>query len=576
MNSALNSITACGDAGCAICITSGTGQCKSCLPGYILNSSSNCEASDPNCKERLDSNNCVACVENYYLTTTFTCSKCPDNCATCADYNGCTACEEGYYGGSPITSCTICPSNYKTCVSGSSLTLTCNLGYFQTTNGAGSKICSQCQTTCTHAKCGVSAGQGCQDSAGCKSGSYFDSAKYTCEECAVGAQTCTSSATSAPINNYYLVTGGTPDIVSASRGCTSSSADTGCIACDNAKNFYLSSNACNRCSEGCTSCSSSGCASNGCSTKFRHNSTDNTCEPCPYNCNTCTTSASYCDASGCETNYWRNESTKLCEACTQGCNSTCADTTGCPSANSGWILKSGQTNCTTCPSGCSVCTESGSCSTCKSGYYKDGTGTCNFCPAGCICTDYTSNLNPVGCTSCTTDSGFYYSSNTCVACELNCLACSDATTCTKCDNVNNYYLSSANCVTCGEGCTTCSDSNSGCTTVTEGYMIISLIAHKCTDVGASQCTTNVASASVCLANYYHIASLDCTQCPFGCENTCQTTIGCPASGNFVLDGWFFTNAGGGVNSVTACPSNLNCKTCSNVSTCSTCMTSNFY
>jgi hypothetical protein len=135
-------------------------------------------------------------------------------------------------------------------------------------------------------------------------------------------------------------------------------------------------------------------------------------------------------------------------------------------------------------------------------------------------------------------------------------------------------------VTCGEGCSTCAD-GSGCSAVIEGWFIVSNVAEICIPDGGKTCTGNVNTAASCFANYFLKTGGTCTQCPFGCSANCVTDNGCPSGGSPALDGFYWTNGGGGTaeNPVATCVSSaplVDCKTCSNATTCTTCMTSNFY
>ena len=584
-----SAISACGDINCNYCITGGTSQCKFCKIGYNLTTTNTCVIADQYCQSKKSSTDhtvsswkdCAECIPNYFLYDyaslsslgsfpDFSCLQCPDHCAVCSNFVACIQCEDGYYSttSTPYTSCTKCPDNYKSCTSGSANFLVCNKGYYIISDGASQK-CKQCQATCQNDGCGdgTTPDRGCKTSAKCNSGSYFES--YQCEECPVGSSTCNSSNALSCLPMFWINTTATPNsCISASRGCTTDVDNTGCTACDSAKNYYLNGSTCSECSVGCQTCGTGGCIDCGTSSFFRHDSSNKICEPCPYNCKTCNTSSSTCDASGCDTHFWRDGSNFLCKPCTQGCNGSCSDTIGCSSANEGWISLSGSTGPTKCETGCKVCTSSGSCTTCFSTYYKDGTGTCTICPPGCVCTDYTNNLSSVGCTSCIVDGQYYYSSNSCVACEANCLACSSTTICTKCDNPNHYFISTADCIYSGDGCST--TGVTGCSIKKDGYMIDgSNITQKCTDIGATNCSP-VATAIACESNYY-LSSGNCIQCYWGC--TACNTSGCQSSSN-VQNGFYYV--AGTPNTVDDCRvAKTNCKQCSSAGTCGTCQ-ENYY
>ena len=271
-------------------------------------------------------------------------------------------------------------------------------------------------------------------------------------------------------------------------------------------NYFNSSNFCVQCTSPCFGCTSSAVTSctsciaptvlnnsqclSSCPNGYYNNT--GVCSLCTSPCLTCSSSATNCTS--CVNNTYLNGNS---------CGNDCAGVTGTYADNSTWT-------CAACISNCSSCSGSSSnCTGCASTYFLTGTNICTQnCPTGTakenstsctcnftVCATCVLTINT--CLTCATGlvlrnssclsscgTGYYNSSNTCVACVANCDTCS-ASGCSACSTsapilYNSSCIatcpsgssqSGSTCITCITGCSACS-STTICTSCLSIYYLV--------------------------------------------------------------------------------------------------------
>ena len=459
----------------------GPDSCLTCMDRFVFK-----EGKCQNCPElclTCNSNECLTCVDHssvneyicvcedsYYLSQG-QCAKCGTDCLKCSNIDQCDLCPEGYFHS--YGNCFKCPNTCLTC--DSSTCLTCKPGASITSN-----IC----------KCD----SGIEDSSG------------NCLTCSLGCKTCSVSGDCITCEDGYLLN---PDFScrKCDRLCNQCS-ENSCKTCrDNAVisgslcvckiGFYLSSNSCQSCTEGCTICNSTACSF--CEPKYYLS--DRKCVSCPSLCLTCI--ATKCTS--CTTNAYILNGLCLCRA--------------------GFYNLEGE--CALCPNGCTSCLTASNCFTCLRGYYILGS-SCLICPELCL------SCNSTSCIQCKTNAiiennncacrkGYYNNQGVCTLCTLGCSKCSASDSCSEC--INGYYLSDKSCNKCDELCTKCDITK--CLTC-KPYAIISSNTCICRNgayynagscspckLGCSMCT-GIEVCSSCSSGYY-LTDSSCTICQEGCS-----------------------------------------------------------
>jgi hypothetical protein len=257
-----------------------------------------------------------------------------------------------------------------------------------------------------------------------------------------------------------------------------------------------------------------------------------------------------------------------CLTCETGCN-TC-DSAKCIKCSYNLYLESGKCvsqcsagrfansvrECLACPTNCNVCNSSISCQACNLGFFiKSG-----FCVPSC-------------------GSGFVANMNTCLACGFGCESCNplDVKTCLKCKtglvllngvcqnscpltyfkDVNNICTKCiAFCDICNDGisCLTCSSSYflhpskqlcSKTQYCNDGFKLENGICVPCAVSGCRDCSTNKFTCTGCTSPLLNVDQLSCvTTCPAGRFKNGLICEKCPAT----------------------------CATCTDVNTCTSCIT----
>lgn len=120
-----NQILTCS-GGCSVCplgYSLNQGQCVSCT-------TSQCQTCNPTNPDQ-----CYSCLPGFYLNSNSQCTACPSSCATCLTGNGCLTCASGYttLANAPITpggyQCIACDSPCATCINTPDYCTSCVDGY---------------------------------------------------------------------------------------------------------------------------------------------------------------------------------------------------------------------------------------------------------------------------------------------------------------------------------------------------------------------------------------------------------------------------------------------------------------
>ncbi|CAG9335719.1 unnamed protein product [Blepharisma stoltei] len=538
-----NTICSACNTNCATCTTSAT-NCATCSDPTHMSAAPTCACP---ANGALSGTTC-SCNTGYYFCANTFCCACNTNCATCqvSDGNCLTCSDPTHMSAAPQCSC---PTN------GALLgtTCTCNAGYYFSAN----TVCSACNMNC--ATCQTSAGNClvCSDpthmsaapicacpsngalsgtTCTCNAGFYFIR-NTICSACSMNCATCITSA-----ENCVTCANTTHMSVAPACACPTNGALSGNTCTCNAGYYFSSNTVCSACNTNCAMCEVSDGNCLRCSDPT-HMSAAPACA-CPTNgalsVTTCT----------CNTGYYFSANT-VCSACNTNCATctssadncvTCADTThmsaapacACPTngalsgntctCNAGYYFSS-NTVCSACNTNCAMCKVSdGNCLTCSDPTHMSAAPAC-ACPTN----------GALSGTTCTCNTGYYFSSNTvCSACDSNCAACSGtanicltcvdtthmsaAPTCacpangalsgTSCTcNAGYYFNSNTVCSACNNSCATCTISASNCITCVDPTHMSA--------APACACPANASlsgSTCICNAGYYFSSNTVCSAC----------------------------------------------------------------
>ena len=440
------------DSGAGICTGSSS---ISCVSGYELTDGV-CKKCESNCLTCYEGK-CTSCYEGYYLNET--CVKCQHGCLDCIQ-NECLYCSSGFfkYNGN----CILCPSECSTCLN-ETICTSCKIGFYLSDSQCSScadyvYACADADTSlkciqkyyldnsdcskCVDEECGWCSGTGgCYE---CVEGSYLNS--YECFSCVdLNCAVCNQTDCFECLNGFYLYSG---ECKSCSTGCSSCQGTDSCEVCENG--YYLNDGAsCVECPENCGFCNSFQCIqcesgyiidANGickicnsqkclCSDGY-YNSGDYQCEPCPFECKTCSNST-FCQT--CRDGFLLNNK-GICSECDY-LNCKLCDNDQCLTCNDGYFMRNNE--CQPCSSYCRSCTSTTNCLECSTGFYLLEAGTCLSCPSHC------SSCTSQSCLSCI--QGYYLSSGTCTSSIANCLIYSDSI-CTYCSS--SYTVLNGICADC--------------------------------------------------------------------------------------------------------------------------------
>lgn len=277
--------------------------------------------------------------------------------------------------------------------------------------------------------------------------------------------------------------------------CLSCTSQNQCSYCEPL--FYLNVNnqKCEYCPEGCLFCDSTQCLS--CQDNYYLNNT--ICYHCAFGCDRCSGSSSS-ECLSCVHGFQYDENKKICTLLLEKtvCNITgcdiCDNEGRCIACQNGYYFDSNNTSCSLCDKHCRRCSgpEKNQCTQCKEGGILSKDNQCQYncthpackscygisineceecsalydlsdgycimsqCLASCQdCTYQASVFDILLCKSCI--DGFFFSSNTCKACQPNCSRCSSESFCFSCKK--NYYLLNSRCLECQKGCQICENAD---------------------------------------------------------------------------------------------------------------------
>ena len=553
------------------------------------------------------SGNSTAC-SSFSCPTGVSCSA--DGCLTCScSYNNTQSCRHNsysYWGGSSGVVCN-CPGN----MNANSTSCSCQTGqYFSGSHCSDcNEQCSQCIdavhcTSCISYYASPAASIGCICNAGFYNVSSLDKTS-SCYACSSTCATCSSSSTclTCITSNAYVATNGACVCKLGFYSTGSLTSINSCIAC------YSNCATCNTAVLICLTCITAhasvyptvGCVCNSGYYNTTALTTSNACISCYSDCSTCNqafvcltckslnSSPSPTQGCVCNTRYYNTTALTTSSACLVcyydciTCNKalvclTCISSYSTPTANKGCSCNTGYYNKT-------LLTTSTSCIIC----YSDCI-TCNQANLCLACKD--TNASPLGTIGCQCKAGYYNTSSlstngACIACFIECATCNQTKICLTCQANNasptatqgcscnsQYYntsslTSSSSCIHCYSDCATC----------TQAFLCSTCIAINSSPSAPKGCkcnpkfynTTSLATANSCIA-----CNSDCATC--SAANLCiictatnatiKNTAGCRCK-----DGYYGVSP---LNSLTSCdtPCNSECQTCSNGTSCETCISSN--
>ncbi len=471
-----------GCAQCSVALSSGTGKCSKCLPGYHGPTNGVCTkcGSDAQCNSCSDATTCNGCKTGFVLNGA-TCSQCPNGCNVCnvADLGTSTcngACKDGYYKDKDnkcqpcsttanVATCAEPPKDstgayisgsttqIKTCVAGSYASDVCTSAISGCKTFLSPNKCKECVdgyyldnyvcTACTSpcAKCTKSS-TGTVTCSLCQAGYYYDTATSSCKNCIDGCAVCTTGTSCTTCKPKYYATGST---------CTACGANQGPLDCNCPANYFWdkTSTDCSKCPDGCSVCSTS----DTCTTCFSNFYMDNgVCKAALGN--NCDTAHPMGTCRTCIASAYYRATDNTCNDCSIIPNClTCDSNTKCTTCATGYFVDGG--NCTACPTNltnCDACSSATLCDQCKTGYYWNTTTLkCDACMSGC-----TACSNPTNCMRC--GPGFRSDANfICQTCIAGCKTCSGIDTCDVC--MDGYFLdTNKKCTPCHPLCATCTNS----------------------------------------------------------------------------------------------------------------------
>jgi proprotein convertase subtilisin/kexin type 5 len=503
-NTSINNFSAC-ITGCTNCSNSTSCLvCKNTTGYYILNSVCYLKTSPPTGFHFDTTNSMFVDDGKYYIPSTKGYGACITGCKICADDVSCSTCNTGYaiftdnkcylttnpppsyYYDQTNNKFSACDSSCKTCTNGvdctscantyfpvagntaKCLTGTLNQYYFDT---AASnyvpcyKTCLTCtaqgdinDNKCTSCGANVTLNGTMCTAPSCTLNQYWDVANGTCTNCDATCASCLSGTTCATcVAGYYQ-----------------SSVNTICATCDTSCSTCLTATSCTKCASGYYALPTGGLCVKTCPAGYYIvNATDpsanNMCKPCTSPCQNCSTDAATCTT--CIANYTLTATT---------CNPT--------PCSSGFYLNQAPIECRQCPTTCKDCSDQATCTTCngtdilyigkcyskcpQGTYYSIDIKTCLACNINCsACTNgtkycQTCQANTFKAYQITPVDGISYT------CELSCpdglLQDSTTMTCKTCQQMNKFIDLTGNCV---DACPT-------------GYFPDSAnICKKCSDMG---------------------------------------------------------------------------------------------
>jgi hypothetical protein len=377
---------------CLNCIGSGKNECNSCNNPFSLQPDNTC-----------------TCNSHYYFTGSV-CSVCDSSCLDCT--------------GPLRSNCSSCNSFFSL---QSDKTCKCNSHYYL--NGS---VCSICDSSCLD--CTGPLSSNCvscnspfslQSDKTCKCNSHYYFTGSVCSICDSSCLDCTGplrsncsscnsffslqSDKTCKCNSHYYLNGSVCSVCDSSCLDCTGPLSSNCVSCENG--YYLFESSCNKCYDGCNSCTTFYTCTSCLDLNASPGSTSCTCNSGYYNTSSLTTQNS------CIKCYSECKTCDQPDICLE-----CIDPNAYPDKNKGCKCNyqyynttyplNIENSCNPCNSNCSYCNNSNTCISCID-----------------------PNSVPSLTSGCQCKSGFYYNSNkTCQPCKTNCIECQQ-----------NAYLENSNC-----------------------------------------------------------------------------------------------------------------------------------
>lgn len=564
------------DSSCQACSGPSSSNCTVCLAtDYTIPGVNSCYKSA--CPTGYVAQGLIcqtSCNTGYYNSSGF-CTICNSNCTACTNATYCTSCNLGYtlYPGTTTSSC------IQDC--GTALYVTSSLACAACSIGCGS--CYGTSTNCTACATGkLLYSNTCVSTCPL----YTFQNGTNCFDCHKSCYNCTGTSSSECITcktnyNYTDNLGICYDICPSYYNSTSMK----CLDACPDHTYPLSTMQCGFCDNSCVSCNgplSSNCTAcpevlynNTCLAVCPSHSYKNltNCFECSTSCTTCSMVSTNCTScSSPNSYYYLSTCNSVCPSNTLTLESNKSCVTTCPK---GYIQIN--SSCVSCDSNCLACTtNTTTCTECPSNQFLYNSTCVNTCP-----------------------SGYYPLGSNCVVCGPNCNTCSDYNFCTSCKNSVLFVDPSIG--TCNTTCntTTYTQQQSCLSSCTRGYYPVEN-PKKCLNCpsGCTDCTSGTV-CQACNSTSYFLGTLCVSSCPStnfypnttgmycgSCDPTCVSCNGNTIANCTVCSGAkvVYVNPAGVGECVSACPTGyyLNgtmcnqclgaCKTCTNNSTCSTCIT----
>ena len=298
------------------------------------------------------------------------------------------------------------------------------------------------------------------------------------------------------ISNYFLHSN---HCYECNKNCKTSNDNCKCDTCEDGN--YLKNYQCLQCNSNCKTCINYASCCLSCNVGY-YLTFINACKKCPEFCTECS-SENICTS--CKDNcfLFNNQ----CYECNKDCKTT-SDNCKCDTCEDGYYLKNYQ--CLHCDSNCKTCIDLATkCLSCEEDSYIDSNQSCAKC-----CSPCRKCSNAETCITCVDN--FFILQNFCYQCNKNCKTTNDNCKCETCNDVG-YYLKNYQCLQCDSYSKTCKDSSSFCLSCNNGYYLTSSnLCEKCPDT-CNECTDENTCTS-CKDNHFLLID-KCYQCNKDCKTT---------------------------------------------------------
>lgn len=475
-------------------------------------------------------NICSQCITGYAPDNKGACTQvCTlDGCKTCKSTVKCENCNLGFYLDGDI--CKKCITGCLSCSSDTVCDI-CKSGYLE----AADRTCLICPANCKTCETA-------QKCLACDSGYYLNKA-FACSACPQKCKTClvaNPNFCEVCIAGYLSVEGICTECQEKKSLHCKYCGGSHCFLCDPGFFPNIVGN-CIKCSPNCDACSYQRCFH--CADNYTLNNYG-FCEACgPKSSSGCKSCLNKGICTECNLNYVLNSETSLCIVCPLGCKK-CDLNSQCQTCNDGYILE--KKKCVVCKpdsteTKCASCSVGGKCTRCANGYFLNFARKCVACPINCgACT----SAKTKSCLFC--DAGYVVENGECIKCELGsiktkCQICNAADVCTSC--ADNYFINSKNkCEACSPNCKKCNSASSSDCNVCNDYYILSDTDKSCVKCGQNNTETSCSTCpkdgkcTTCKDGFY-LKDIACTSCMVGCSKCSNGTscITCKADFKLTLE-----------------------------------------